>query len=233
MHMLVVKIIILVVVILLVVLFAAFVPLGLWISALASGVKIGVGDLIGMRLRRVAPKKIVMAMVKGTKAGLNLNLNQVEAHLLAGGNVDSVVNALIAAERSNIELTFEQASAIDLAGRDVFEAVTMTVTPKVISTPSISAVAKDGIELLVTARVTVRTNIARLIGGAGRVPCLHESAKELLQRWDRRKSIRMYWRIRMRSPRWFFRRGWIRARHMKSSPLTLRILTSEETLVQI
>lgn len=167
MHMLVVKIIILVVVILLVVLFAAFVPLGLWISALASGVKIGVGDLIGMRLRRVAPKKIVMAMVKGTKAGLNLNLNQVEAHLLAGGNVDSVVNALIAAERSNIELTFEQASAIDLAGRDVFEAVTMTVTPKVISTPSISAVAKDGIELLVTARVTVRTNIARLIGGAG------------------------------------------------------------------
>ena len=167
MHMLVVKIIILVVVILLVVLFAAFVPLGLWISALASGVKIGVGDLIGMRLRRVAPKKIVMAMVKGTKAGLNLNLNPVEAHLLAGGNVDSVVNALIAAERSNIELTFEQASAIDLAGRDVFEAVTMTVTPKVISTPSISAVAKDGIELLVTARVTVRTNIARLIGGAG------------------------------------------------------------------
>ena len=138
MHMLVVKIIILVVVILLVVLFAAFVPLGLWISALASGVKIGVGDLIGMRLRRVAPKKIVMAMVKGTKAGLNLNLNQVEAHLLAGGNVDSVVNALIAAERSNIELTFEQASAIDLAGRDVFEAGTMTVTPKVISTPSIS-----------------------------------------------------------------------------------------------
>ena len=167
MHMLVVKIIILVVVILLVVLFAAFVPLGLWISALASGVKIGVGDLIGMRLRRVAPKKIVMAMVKGTKAGLNLNLNQVEAHLLAGGNVDSVVNALIAAERSNIELTFEQASAIDLAGRDVFEAVTMTVTHQVISTPSISAVAKDGIELLVTARVTVRTNIARLIGGAG------------------------------------------------------------------
>ena len=159
--------IMIVTVILLVVLFAAFVPLGLWISALASGVKIGVGDLIGMRLRRVAPKKIVMAMVKGTKAGLNLNLNQVEAHLLAGGNVDSVVNALIAAERSNIELTFEQASAIDLAGRDVFEAVTMTVTPKVISTPSISAVAKDGIELLVTARVTVRTNIARLIGGAG------------------------------------------------------------------
>lgn len=165
--MLIVKIIILAVVVLLIALFAAFVPLGLWISALASGVKIGVGDLIGMRLRRVAPKKIVMAMIKGTKAGLSLNLNQVEAHLLAGGNIDNVVNALIAAERSNIELSFEQASAIDLAGRDVFEAVTMTVTPKVISTPSISAVAKDGIELLVTARVTVRTNIARLIGGAG------------------------------------------------------------------
>lgn len=155
------------VIFILVCLFASFVPIGLWISALASGVKIGVGDLIGMRLRRVAPKKIVMAMVKGTKAGLSLNVNQMEAHLLAGGNIDRVVNALIAAERSNIPLTFEEASAIDLAGRDVFEAVTMTVTPKVISTPSISAVAKDGIELLVTARVTVRTNISRLIGGAG------------------------------------------------------------------
>ncbi len=109
--------------------------------------------------------------------------------------MDSVVNALIAAERSDIELTFEQASAIDLAGRDVFEAVTMTVTPKVISTPSISAVAKDGIELLVTARCGAHQYCAAIGGAQGRVPCLHESAKELLQRWDRRKSIRMYWRI--------------------------------------
>ena len=161
------KIIILGIILLLVVLFFAFVPVGLWISALASGVKVGILDLIGMRLRRVAPARIVLPMIKATKAGLNTKLNQLEAHYLAGGDVNSVVNALIAAERAHISLTFEQASAIDLAGRDVFEAVKMSVTPKVIETDLISAVAKDGIELLVKARVTVRTNIERLIGGAG------------------------------------------------------------------
>jgi uncharacterized protein YqfA (UPF0365 family) len=140
---------------------------GLLISAIASGVKIGIFDLIGMRLRRVSPAKIVLPMVKATKAGIHTKVNQLEAHLLAGGNVDSVVNALIAAERAQISLSFEQASAIDLAGRDVFQAVKMSVTPKVIETDMISAVAKDGIELLVKARVTVRTNIERLIGGAG------------------------------------------------------------------
>lgn len=148
-------------------LFFSFVPLGLWISAVASGVKIGIFDLVGMKIRRVAPQRIVLSLVKATKAGLNLKANQLEAHYLAGGNVDSVVNAMIAAERAGISLTFEQASAIDLAGRNVFEAVKMSVTPKVIETPMISAVAKDGIELLVKARVTVRTNIERLIGGAG------------------------------------------------------------------
>lgn len=161
------KIIILGIILLLVVLFFSFVPVGLWISALASGVKVGIFDLIGMRLRRVAPARIVLPMIKATKAGLTTKLNQLEAHYLAGGDVNSVVNALIAAERAQISLTFEQASAIDLAGRDVFEAVKMSVTPKVIETDLISAVAKDGIELLVKARVTVRTNIERLIGGAG------------------------------------------------------------------
>lgn len=161
------KIIILGIILLFIVLFFSFVPVGLWISALASGVKVGIFDLIGMRLRRVAPARIVLPMIKATKAGLTTKLNQLEAHYLAGGDVNSVVNALIAAERAQINLTFEQASAIDLAGRDVFEAVKMSVTPKVIETDLISAVAKDGIELLVKARVTVRTNIERLIGGAG------------------------------------------------------------------
>ena len=161
------KIIILGIILLLVIAFFIFVPVGLWISAIASGVKIGIFDLIGMRLRRVAPAKIVLPMIKATKAGINVKVNQLEAHYLAGGNVDNVVNALIAAERAQITLSFEQASAIDLAGRDVFEAVKMSVTPKVIETDLISAVAKDGIELLVRARVTVRTNFERLIGGAG------------------------------------------------------------------
>lgn len=161
------KIIVLGIILLLVIAFFIFVPVGLWISAIASGVKIGIFDLIGMRLRRVAPAKIVLPMIKATKAGISVKVNQLEAHYLAGGNVDNVVNALIAAERAQITLSFEQASAIDLAGRDVFEAVKMSVTPKVIETDLISAVAKDGIELLVRARVTVRTNIERLIGGAG------------------------------------------------------------------
>lgn len=153
--------------VLLVIGFFALVPIGLWISAIASGARINIFDLIGMRLRRVRPNYIVNPIVKATKAGLKLTVNQLEAHYLAGGNIDSVVNALIAAERAGMSLNFEQASAIDLAGRDVFKAVAMSVTPKVIETDKISAVAKDGIELLVKARVTVRTNIERLIGGAG------------------------------------------------------------------
>ncbi len=161
------KIVIIGLICLLVILFFIFVPVGLWISAIASGVKVSILDLIGMRLRRVAPAKIVLALIKATKAGLIIKVNQLEAHYLAGGNVDDVVNALIAAERAGIALSFEQASAIDLAGRDVFEAVRMSVTPKVVETSLVSAVAKDGIELLVKARVTVRTNIERLIGGAG------------------------------------------------------------------
>lgn len=148
-------------------LFFSFVPVGLWISAYAAGVRIGIFTLIGMRLRRVIPSRIVNPMIKAVKAGLNVSINKLEAHYLAGGNVDRVVNALIAAQRANIPLEFERAAAIDLAGRDVLEAVQMSVNPRVIETPVIAAIAKDGIELKAKARVTVRANIDRLVGGAG------------------------------------------------------------------
>lgn len=148
-------------------LFFHFVPLGLWISALAAGVSISIFDLIGMRLRRVTPSVIVLPLIKGSKAGLHVNVNQLEAHYLAGGDVDRVVDALIAAHRASIPLTFERSAAIDLAGRNVLEAVQMSVNPKVIETPIISAMSKNGIELKVRARVTVRANIDRLVGGAG------------------------------------------------------------------
>jgi len=145
----------------------SFIPVGLWISAMAAGVPTGIFTLIGMRLRRVPPAQIVNPLIKAVKAGLLITVNQLEAHYLAGGNVDRVVNALVAAARANIPLPFERAAAIDLAGRDVLEAVQMSVNPKVIQTPLISAVAKDGIEVKVMARVTVRANIDRLVGGAG------------------------------------------------------------------
>ncbi len=144
-----------------------FIPVGLWISALAAGVKVGIITLVGMRLRRVPPHRIIDPLIKATKAGIDVNINPLEAHFLAGGNVDRVVNSLIAAQRANIPLTFERSAAIDLAGRDVLEAVQMSVNPKVIETPVIAAVAKDGIELKARARVTVRANIDRLVGGAG------------------------------------------------------------------
>ena len=160
------------VVVLLIVLFFRFVPVGLWISCLAANVRVSIFSLIGMRLRRVAPAAIMLPLVKARKAGLDMSVNQLEAHYLAGGHVNDVVNALIASERAGIELHFEKAAAIDLAGRDVLEAVKMSVNPKVIETTNISAVAKDGIELLVKARVTVRANLERLIGGAGEATIL-------------------------------------------------------------
>ena len=144
-----------------------FIPIGLWISALAAGVKVGIFDLIGMRLRRVSPARIVNPLIMGEKAGLAVPVSKLEAHYLAGGNVDRVVNALIAAERANIPLSFERAAAIDLAGRNVLEAVQMSVNPKVIETPVVAAMAIDGIELRAKAKVTVRANIDRLVGGAG------------------------------------------------------------------
>ena len=157
---------VIIVVIFIVSLFLHFVPIGLWISARAAGVNVGIFNLVGMRLRRVIPSKIVLPLVKANKAGLDVNANQLEAHYLAGGDVDRVVDALIAAQRATMSLTFERAAAIDLAGRDVLEAVQMSVNPKVIETPFISAVAQNGIELKVRARVTVRANIDRLVGGA-------------------------------------------------------------------
>lgn len=158
---------ILIVVLLVLATFFRFVPVGLWITAMFSGVKVSIMTLIGMRIRRVRPSNIVDPMIKATKAGILLTIDKLEAHYLAGGDVNTVVNALIAAQRANINLEFEQAAAIDLAGRDVLEAVKVSVNPKVIETPIISAVAKDGIELRVKARVTVRANIERLVGGAG------------------------------------------------------------------
>ena len=157
---------------LLIVLFFVFVPVGLWISSLAANVKISIFNLIGMRLRRVVPSRIVLPLIKARKAGMKLGVNQLEAHYLAGGNVDNVVNALIASEKAGIDLPFEKAVTIDLAGRDVLEAVKMSVNPKVIETSNVSAVAKDGIELLVKARVTVRADLERLVGGAGEATVL-------------------------------------------------------------
>ena len=165
-------IVVVVAVVCLISVFLTFVPLGLWVSSLAANVKVSIFNLVGMRLRRVVPSKIVIPLIKSTKAGMGLNVNQLEAHYLAGGNVDNVVNALIAAHRADIDLQFEKAAAIDLAGRDVLEAVKMSVNPKVIETPNVSAVAKDGIELLVKARVTVRANLERLVGGAGEATIL-------------------------------------------------------------
>jgi len=147
--------------------FFQFIPVGLWISALAAGVRVGIFTLIGMRLRRVPPHKLVNALIKATKAGLAISIDKLEAHYLAGGNVDRVIDALIAAERAGLNLTFEKATAIDLAGRNVLEAVQMSVNPKVIKTPVVAAVAKNGIQVMATARVTVRANIERLVGGAG------------------------------------------------------------------
>jgi uncharacterized protein YqfA (UPF0365 family) len=143
------------------------IPVRLWVEALSAGVQVGIGTLVGMRLRKVSPAAIVRPLINATKAGLDLDINQLEAHYLAGGRVDRVVGALISADKASIELAFNQAAAIDLAGRDVFEAVQISVNPKVINTPKVAAMAKDGIQLIAIARVTVRANINRLVGGAG------------------------------------------------------------------
>jgi len=147
--------------------FFHFVPIGLWITAAASGVWVRFATLFGMRFRKVDPKRIVFPMIAATKAGLKIDINELESLYLSRGNVERVVNALISADKAGIGLTFKQASAIDLAGRDVLEAVQVSVNPKVITTPKVAAMAKDGIQLLALARVTVRANINRLVGGAG------------------------------------------------------------------
>jgi len=145
----------------------SFIPIGLWISAAASGVKVSLIQLIGMRLRKVSPARIIRPQIMATKAGLDLSIDKLEGHFMAGGKIDRVVHALIASQRAGIELGFERACAIDLAGRDVLTAVKMSVQPKIIETPIVAAIAKNGIELRAKARVTVRANIDRLVGGAG------------------------------------------------------------------
>jgi len=147
--------------------FLYFVPVNLWITAIFSNVKVGLLELVGMRIRKVPPSIIVNSLITATKAGLNLSTNDLETHYLAGGNVPAVIRALISADKANITLSFKQATAIDLAGRDVFEAVQISVNPKVINTPNVAAVAADGIQLIAKARVTVRANISQLVGGAG------------------------------------------------------------------
>ncbi len=143
------------------------VPVRLWIEAISAGVRVGIGDLVGMRLRKVSPGAIVRPLIAATKADLDLTVKELEAHYLAGGHVQRVVQALISADKANIEMPFDQAAAIDLAGRDVLEAVQVSVNPKVIQTPKVAAMAQDGIQLIALARVTVRANINRLVGGAG------------------------------------------------------------------
>lgn len=150
-----------------IIIFFSVFPIGLWIEAVASGVHVSLFSMFGMRLRRINPSKIVRPLIKARKAGIQIDRNKLEAHLLAGGNVDRVINAMISAQSAEIPLEFEKSLAIDLAGRDVEEAVKMSVNPKVIETPVVAAIAKDGIELRAKARVTVRANIARLVGGAG------------------------------------------------------------------
>jgi uncharacterized protein YqfA (UPF0365 family) len=143
------------------------VPLRLWVEAISAGARVGIGYLVGMRLRKVNPPQVVRPLIWATKAGIDIGIGELEAHYLAGGSVDRVVRALISADKANIDLGFQQAAAIDLAGRDVFEAVQVSVNPKVINTPRVAAMAKDGIQLIAMARVTVRANINRLVGGAG------------------------------------------------------------------
>ncbi|MBR4537343.1 MAG: flotillin-like protein FloA [Clostridia bacterium] len=159
--------IIIVVAIVVAAVFFRYVPLGLWINARASGAPVKIVSLIGMRFRRISPQKIVNAYIKARKAGLDVTTDMLETHFLAGGNVERVINALISAKQASINLSFTTACAIDLAGRDVLQAVQMSVLPKVIETPPVAAIAQDGIELRAKARVTVRTNIERLVGGAG------------------------------------------------------------------
>jgi uncharacterized protein YqfA (UPF0365 family) len=159
--------ILLIVVAVLVLLLAWAIPVRLWIEAVSAGVRVGIGDLVGMRLRKVNPAAVVRPLINATKADLTLTTRELEAHYLAGGHVDRVVKALISADKASIELPFPQAAAIDLAGRDVLEAVKVSVNPKVINTPKVAAMAKDGIQLIAVARVTVRANINRLVGGAG------------------------------------------------------------------
>jgi uncharacterized protein YqfA (UPF0365 family) len=154
-------------IIILLFMFFTFIPVGLWVTAFFSGVRVSLSSLIGMRLRRIVPSRIILPMIKAFKAGIPVEVGKLESQYLAGGNVDRVVDSLIAAEKAGIKLSLDRATAIDLAGRDVLEAVRLSVNPKVITSPMVAGMAQDGIQLLATARITVRANIDRLVGGAG------------------------------------------------------------------
>ena len=203
-------------------LFLHFVPLRLWIAARAANVSLNIITLVGMRMRQVVPSKIVLPLIKANKAGLDVEVNQLEAHFLAGGNVDKVVDALIAAHRAQIPLPFERSAAIDLAGRDVLEAVQMSVNPKVIETPVVSAVARNGIELKIKARVTVRANIDRLVGGAGEsLRLLPVLVRVLLPLLVPLTAIMMYWLTQMIFPRLCWARAWMQVLPLRFCPLIL------------
>lgn len=216
-----VPVIIIVAAVIIVSLFLHFVPIGLWISAMAAGVSVGIVNLIGMRLRRVIPSKIILPLVKANKAGLDVNVNQLEAHYLAGGDVDRVVDALIAAHRATMSLTFERACAIDLAGRDVLEAVQMSVNPKVIETPFISAVAQNGIEL----KVRARSRSAPTSTASSAVPVKRRSspasAKASSPVSARHGTIRWSWKTLMKSVRPSSARASTPGRPLKSCPSIL------------
>ncbi len=206
------------------------IPVRLWVEAISAGVRVGIGYLVGMRLRKVSPPAVVRPLIWANKAGLDLHINDLEAHYLAGGSVDRVVRALISADKANIELSFRQAAAIDLAGRDVLEAVQMSVNPKVLNTPRVAAMAKDGIQLIAIARVTVRANINRLVGGAGEETILArvgEGIVSTIGSSDSHKARAS--RTRTTSPRPCCPRGWIPGRPSRSSPSTSPMWTWART----
>ena len=191
--------------------FFYYVPFMLWINAVVSGVRISLVQLFLMRIRKVPPTKIVNCMIEAHKAGLmEVKRDGLEAHYLAGGHIERVVHALVSASKAGIDLSFQMATAIDLAGRDVFEAVQMSVNPRVIDTPPVAAVAKDGIQLIAKARVTVRANIRQLVGGAGEDTILARVARSVAPR-----ATSKCWRIRIRSVSWCSPRVWTTERHLR------------------
>ena len=195
-----------------------FFPVTLWFQALISGVRVSLVQLVLMRWRQVPPGTIVMAMITGTKAGLKLDANELEAHYLAKGDVPKVVNALISADKANIALDFKMAAAIDLAGRDVFEAVQMSVNPKVINTPPVTAVAKDGIQLIAKARVTVRISNSLSVEREKR-RCLHVWVRVSYQASVPPKATSRCWKIRIQYQKWFSTKDLMPVRHSKSFQL--------------
>lgn len=206
-----------------------FFPVTLWFQAILSGVHIPLIQLVLMRWRGVNPNTIVIAMITGTKAGLKLRSNELEAHYLAKGNVVKVVNALISADKANIPLDFKTAAGIDLAGRDVFEAVQMSVNPKVINTPPVTAVAKNGIQLICKARVTVRANINQLVGGAGEETVLARVGEGIVSSIGSAESHAEVLENRSPSPRSFLQKVWMLVPHLRFCPSTSQTLTSERT----